>query len=64
MWSIKPSRYEHLRIFGCVDHAHTNDGKLKPRVLKCIFVGYLESVKWYKLWNDEPRKHNILLVEM
>lgn len=49
MWSRKPSRYDHLRIFGCTANAHVSDGKLDLRTIKCIFLGYYESIKGYKL---------------
>ncbi|GJX80731.1 retrotransposon protein, putative, ty1-copia subclass [Tanacetum coccineum] len=32
--------YEMLRIFGCIAYSHRNQGKLKPRAIKCIFLGY------------------------
>jgi hypothetical protein len=27
-----------------------NDGKLKPRSKKCIFLDYADGVKGYRLW--------------
>lgn len=56
IWSGKSSKYAHLRIFGCIAYVHKNEGKLEPRALKCIFIGYFESVKGYKLWINEPGK--------
>ena len=31
-----------LRVFGCTEfvHVHESQDKLKPRVVKCVFVGY------------------------
>ena len=29
-----------LRIFGCPMFAHANDGKLAPRAIKYMFLGY------------------------
>ena len=40
-----------LKIFGCVFFMHVhnpNKGKLDPRVIKCIFVGYSSTQKGYK----------------
>nr|GFA34233.1 zinc finger, CCHC-type [Tanacetum cinerariifolium] len=35
---------------GCVAYSNVNQGKLKPRAIKCIFLGYPNSVKGYRLW--------------
>ena len=37
-------------MFGCTAYAHANQGKLAPRALKGLFIGYLEGVKGYKIW--------------
>ena len=37
VWSGHPPTYDRLRVFGCV-------------ALKCMFIGYAEGVKGYKLW--------------
>ncbi|GJZ79178.1 hypothetical protein Tco_0644015, partial [Tanacetum coccineum] len=39
LWSGYPVNYEILRIFGCVSYSHVNQGKPKPRAIKCIFLG-------------------------
>nr|GEY30295.1 retrovirus-related Pol polyprotein from transposon TNT 1-94 [Tanacetum cinerariifolium] len=39
---------------GCVAYSNMNQGKFKPRAIKCIFLGYPNSVKGYKLWWVEP----------
>jgi transposase InsO family protein len=56
VWSGSPYDYSQLRIFGCTTYAHVDNGKLEPRVIKCIFLGYDSGVKAYKLWNPETRK--------
>lgn len=61
MWSGKPSKYHSLRVFGCVAYAHSKIDKLESRALKCIFVGYPEGVKGYKLWVDEPGKQKCIV---
>ncbi|GKD32405.1 hypothetical protein Tco_1247914, partial [Tanacetum coccineum] len=38
IWLGHPANYEMLRIFGCVAYSHVNQGKLKPRAIKCIFL--------------------------
>ncbi|GJW14106.1 retrotransposon protein, putative, ty1-copia subclass [Tanacetum coccineum] len=52
LWSGHLANYEMLRIFGCVAYSHVNQGKLKPRAIKCIFLGYPEGVKGYRLWRE------------
>ncbi|GJU40764.1 retrovirus-related pol polyprotein from transposon TNT 1-94 [Tanacetum coccineum] len=61
LWSGHPANYEMLRIFGCVAYSHVNQGKLKPRVIKCIFLGYPEGVKAYKLWRLDDVKPKIII---
>ncbi|GJV93371.1 retrotransposon protein, putative, ty1-copia subclass [Tanacetum coccineum] len=46
----------YLRIFGCPAYAHIDNGKLEPRAIKCIFLGYKSGVKGYKLWCPETKK--------
>ncbi|KAG8474748.1 hypothetical protein CXB51_031715 [Gossypium anomalum] len=56
VWSGNPANYSDLKIFGCPAYAHVNNGKLEPRSIKCIFLGYKAGVKGYKLWCPENRK--------
>ncbi|GKC72215.1 retrotransposon protein, putative, ty1-copia subclass [Tanacetum coccineum] len=58
MWSGHPSDYGMLRIFGCVTYPHGKQGKLEPRAIKCVLLGYPEGVKGYKLYrlDDESPK--------
>ncbi|KAH9771320.1 hypothetical protein KPL71_012662 [Citrus sinensis] len=50
LWTGKPADYSNMRVFGCPAYAHTKQGKLEPRALKGVFIGYPEWVKGYKLW--------------
>ncbi|GJZ18409.1 retrovirus-related pol polyprotein from transposon TNT 1-94 [Tanacetum coccineum] len=61
LWSGHPANYKMLRIFGCVAYSHVNQGKLKPRAIKCIFLGYPEGVKGYRLWRLDDVKPNIII---
>ncbi|KAG8477010.1 hypothetical protein CXB51_030151 [Gossypium anomalum] len=56
VWSGNPANYSDLKIFGCPAYAHVDNGKLEPRSIKCVFLGYKASVKGYKLWCPENRK--------
>nr|GEX04256.1 retrotransposon protein, putative, Ty1-copia subclass [Tanacetum cinerariifolium] len=58
MWSRHPSDYEMLTNFGCVSYSYVKQGKLEPRAVKCILLGYLEGVKGYRLYrlDDESPK--------
>nr|GEU35870.1 hypothetical protein [Tanacetum cinerariifolium] len=58
MWSKHPSDYRMLRIFGCVAYPHNKHGKIEPRSIKCVLLGYPEGVKGYKLNrldNESPK---------
>ena len=56
VWSGNPADYSDLKIFGCPTYAHVDNGKLEPRSIKCVFLGYKVGVKGYKLWCPENRK--------
>ncbi|KAG8490651.1 hypothetical protein CXB51_013913 [Gossypium anomalum] len=56
VWSGNPANYSDLKIFGCPAYAHVDNGKLEPRSIKCVFLGYKAGVKEYKLWYPENRK--------
>jgi hypothetical protein len=60
-WSgYKPS-VAHLRIFGCVAYSQVSKSKRKKiddRGEKCIFLGYSEKSKAYKLYNLLTKKIN------
>ncbi|RLM60992.1 retrotransposon protein, putative, Ty1-copia subclass [Panicum miliaceum] len=56
VWSSSPADYSQLRVFGCTAYAHVDNGKLEPRAIKCLFLGYGSGVKGYKLWNPETGK--------
>jgi hypothetical protein len=53
----KPS-LQHLRVFGCDAYVHVpkENSKLDKKAEKCIFIGYKDGVKGYKIWNPETKK--------
>ncbi|GJT33639.1 retrovirus-related pol polyprotein from transposon TNT 1-94 [Tanacetum coccineum] len=61
LWSGHPANYEMLRIFGCVAYSHVNQGKLKLRAIKYIFLGYPDGVKGYRLWRLDDVKPKIII---
>ena len=48
-----------FRVFGCVAFVHIhkqNHGKLDPRAVKCVFVGYASDKKGYKCYHPLSRR--------
>jgi hypothetical protein len=59
VWSGKKPSLQHLRVFGCDAYVHVpkeNRSKMDKKAEKCIFIGYKDGVKGYKLWNPETKK--------
>ena len=55
-WTGKKTNLSHLKPFGCIEYIHVNQGKLNPRAIKGIFIGYPNGVKGYKIWLVEEKK--------
>ncbi len=47
-----------LKIFGCTAfvHEHKHLGKLEPRAIKCVFIGYSSTQKGYKCFDPNTKK--------
>jgi hypothetical protein len=56
VWSGTSADYSQLKVFGCIAYAHVDNGKLEPRDVKCLFLGYGSEIKGYKLCNSEIGK--------
>ncbi|KAG8488964.1 hypothetical protein CXB51_016964 [Gossypium anomalum] len=56
IWSGNPANYSNLKIFRCLAYANVDNGKLEPRSIKCVVLGYKAGVKGYNLWCPENRK--------
>ncbi|GJS07465.1 retrovirus-related pol polyprotein from transposon TNT 1-94 [Tanacetum coccineum] len=61
LWSGHSANYDMLRIFSCVAYSHMNQGKLKPRAIKCIFLGYPDGLKGYTLWRLDDVNPKIII---
>ena len=59
-WTGEKPNVHHLRIFGCAAYAHVakdKQRKLDPKARKCIFLGYGNETKGYRLYN--PRRERV-----
>jgi len=59
VWTGKKPSLSHLRVFGCDAYVHVpkeKQTKLDSKPEKCIFIGYKDGLKGYKLWNPATRK--------
>ncbi|KAL4575763.1 hypothetical protein LXL04_011848 [Taraxacum kok-saghyz] len=58
-WSGYKPTVKHLRVFGCIAYSHIPEqrmSKLDDKSEKCIFLGYSEKSKVYKLYNPVTKK--------
>ncbi|KAG8478014.1 hypothetical protein CXB51_027814 [Gossypium anomalum] len=58
VWSDNPANYSDLKIFGCPAYAHVDNGKLEPRSIKCVFLGYKADVAEDIDANQEPSNYS------
>jgi hypothetical protein len=59
VWSGKKPSVSHLKVFGCDAFVHVpkeKRSKLDKKAVKCIFIGYKEGMKGYKLWDPASRR--------
>jgi hypothetical protein len=59
VWYGKKPSVSHLKVFGFDALIHVskeNRSKLDKKEVKCIFIGYKEGMKGYKLWDPTSRK--------
>eukprot|EP00253_Pinus_taeda_P031858 PITA_31858 len=58
-WSGRKQGVTHMKVFGCVAYAHIPDQlrrKLDSKGEKCIFIGYSEESKAYRLYIPSTKK--------
>jgi hypothetical protein len=58
-WSGMKSSISHFKVFGCVAYVDVPEEirrKIYDRSEKCIFVGYSEQSKEYRLYNNITKK--------
>ena len=62
MWTGKPADYSHLHVFGSPVYVKYNaqeTTKLDSKSRKCMFLGYADGVKGYRLW--DPTAHKVII---
>nr|GEV45567.1 Gag-Pol polyprotein [Tanacetum cinerariifolium] len=63
MWTGKPVNYTDIHIFGSPVYLMYNTQKttkLDPKCKKCLFLGYVDGVKGYRLW--DPTAHKVVII--
>ncbi|XP_058982660.1 uncharacterized protein LOC105262273 [Musca domestica] len=59
IWTSREQNLEHLRVFGCKAFVHIpkqKRSKLQAKSEECIFVGYSQESKAYRLFNPKTQK--------
>ncbi|KAL2230672.1 UNVERIFIED_CONTAM: Retrovirus-related Pol polyprotein from transposon RE1 [Sesamum indicum] len=61
LYKRKPT-YEHIKVFGCLCFAANVlafKRKFEPRATRCIFLGYVQGIKWYKVMDLSTGKIHV-----
>ncbi|KAL2250124.1 UNVERIFIED_CONTAM: Retrovirus-related Pol polyprotein from transposon RE2 [Sesamum indicum] len=61
LYKKKPT-YEHIKVFGCLCFAANVfpfKKKFEPRATRCIFLGYVQGIKGYKVMDLSTRKIHV-----
>ncbi|KAK9053984.1 hypothetical protein SSX86_025059 [Deinandra increscens subsp. villosa] len=61
LWTSYKQDYQGLRIFRSLCYAHVNQGKLEPRACRCIFLGYSDECKGYRVWRTDKANHKVFV---
>ncbi len=69
-WTRTKLNVSHLRVFGCKTYAHILDekkSKLESKSIPCVFLGYCEGTKAYRLMCVETKRiiksRNVVFLE-
>lgn len=60
IWTDHEFDYNSLKVFGSLAYCHVGQDKLEPRAVKCVFIGYPDGVKGYKLWCIENGNKRVI----
>lgn len=63
LWRGKPASIEHLRAFGTGVYVHIpkqKRRKLDPKSKKCIFVGFDDNIKGYRVYDPDTRSIEVV----
>ena len=61
-WYGKKPNLQHIRVFGCMVYSHVPEGKRKKldnRAQMLRFIGYTDTARNYKVWDEETRRSYI-----
>jgi hypothetical protein len=64
LWYGKKPDLSHLRVWGCRAYAHVQRdrrSKLEWHIAKCVFIGYPDGYKGWKLW--DPVEKRVIISE-
>ena len=56
VWLGRRPGYQHMKRFGSLAFVYQDQGKLKPRALKGVFLDYPQGTKGYKIWLLDTEK--------
>lgn len=55
-WTKQSPKLDELEVFGCIGYVHISQGKLKPRAVKCMFLGFTRVVKRFRFWHPTEKR--------
>ncbi len=58
-WFKRKPKISHLKVFGCNAYVHIpkeKRQKLEPKSTKCIFIGYADPCKGYRMYDPSTKK--------